>query len=500
VATKNRYSSGLTALLFSFLLTLGACGGEGGSKFVDLPGGSTPPPGGNPAPGDEIVDNHVTGSVGDGPIVGARVRVRANDGSVLMEGTSTDTADYDMVVRTQGRNYVLTVHADRGIDLVTGGPPDFELVTHISRPNTRTISNVNPFTTLITRTAQRNGGLSDANLSAARATVLDRYGFGLDKAVVPDPNSTEVTNANVHYVVKSSETLGEMVRRTRDAMIATGANLDGDAVVAAIAADLIDGWIDGSGAQGSSSRLAAVANVAGAAVLLEAMRNDLHVYGVNATEAMDLSIRQVRPDAPASANTREVPIPAEAFEQAARMLRVAQTISDDPSLATAISVMESATPGSLPSAIGPQLPAGVGATLNQAVQDMAYASEQVIAAANSAARSGDPVSPPPDPEPEPPPPDPEPEPPPPDPEPPPPATGWAQLSWTAPTERVDGSPIGTISSYRIYYSHQRQRQRHQLPAREPGRRHLVFRRHRHRRRPREREVHHREQDHSLTED
>ena len=32
-----------------------------------------------------------------------------------------------------------------------------------------------------------------------------------------------------------------------------------------------------------------------------------------------------------------------------------------------------------------------------------------------------------------------------------PSTGAATVSWTPPTERVDGSPIGTISSYRIYY-------------------------------------------------
>ncbi len=35
--------------------------------------------------------------------------------------------------------------------------------------------------------------------------------------------------------------------------------------------------------------------------------------------------------------------------------------------------------------------------------------------------------------------------------PPPPVLGDATLSWTPPTERVDGTPIGTISSYRIYY-------------------------------------------------
>jgi hypothetical protein len=175
--------------------------------------------------------------------------------------------------------------------------------------------------------------------------VVTRYGFGLDNAVLPDPIETPIDDDNIHNIVKASEALGEMIRRTRDAIAATGWDVDGDYIVSALAADLADGWIDGTGAHQSSARLAAVANVASAAVLIEAMSNQLMVYGVNATAAMDQSIRQVRPDASQSATTANVPIAAETFQQAIRALRAAQLVNPDPRIATTIQVMEAATPG-----------------------------------------------------------------------------------------------------------------------------------------------------------
>jgi hypothetical protein len=58
--------------------------------------------------GDELrdVDNRVTGSVGDGPIVGARIACAPTRPAMLLsEFTSSSTADYDVVVKTQGKNY-----------------------------------------------------------------------------------------------------------------------------------------------------------------------------------------------------------------------------------------------------------------------------------------------------------------------------------------------------------------------------------------------------------
>jgi hypothetical protein len=425
-AWNTPLASRFSALAVAFLLTVGGCGGggssNGGSSATPPPSGGTPPPGGGTTPppgggttppptGSIEVENHVTGSVGDGPIVNARVRVFASNGALLRETTSSGSADYDLVIKTQGKNYTLMVLADQGTDLVTNAAPDFRLLSAIQRPSTRTVSNLNPFSTLIYETARKNGGINDSTVAAARHAVVSRYGFGLDTALIADPVQTPITGDNVHVIVKSSETLGEMIRRTRDAMVATGANMDGDAVVAALAADLVDGWIDGMGAIESSSRVAAVANVASAAVLIEAMSNQLQVYGVNATEAMDQSIRQVRPDAPPGATTSNVAIPAATFQQAARVLRAAQRVKPDPTIAATLAVIEAAPDGASPDDIAAQLPEGVQGALRQATTDTAFASDATIDAVNTESRTvNTPPAPEPEPEPTPPAPEPEPEP------------------------------------------------------------------------------------------
>jgi hypothetical protein len=369
MAPGNSLNALRGALALTLLLGIAACTGESDSDTSSL---------GSPK---AVVENRVTGSVGDGPIVGARIRVRAKSGSLLEEFNSSSTADYDVVIKTQGRNYALTIEADQGIDLVTGGPPDFRLVSGITRPNERSISNLNPYTTLIFGAAERNGGISDSSIAFARDAVVNRYGFGLDKHVIADPTSTKIDETNVHVIVKTSETLGEMIRRTRDAL----PNLDGDAVMAALSADLSDGWIDGRGARGNDARIAAVANVASGAVLVQAMANRLHVYGSNATGAMDNAIRQVRPNAGSSINTANVRIPAEAFDQAVRSLRAAQVVVNDDRIAQTIAVLQSAVPGARPADIAAQLPSGIDAVLDDAVRRTAVASDSELTAINTAA-------------------------------------------------------------------------------------------------------------------
>jgi hypothetical protein len=370
MATRYTSRSLLGTLALSCLLGIAACDG-GDSDSSD-------------SSGKTVVDNHVTGSVGDGPIVGARIKVLNRSGKLLMETHSSSTADYDVNIKAKGNEYALTIEADQGIDLVTGGPPDFKLLSAIVKPNKRTITNLNPYTTLIFRAAQNNGGISDPTVASARDAVVNRYGFGLDKHSIADPTATPIDESNVHVIVKASETLGEMIRRTRDAL----PNLDGDAVVAALAADLSDGWIDGRGARGHDARIAAVANVASAAVLVQAMANRLHVYNTNATQAMDNAIRQVRPNAPASSTTANVRIPAEAFSQAVRSLRAAAVVVNDPRIAETIGVMQSAVPGSKPADIAPRLPSGIDSLLNDAVQRAALASDSDLEKINAAAFGG----------------------------------------------------------------------------------------------------------------
>ncbi|WP_373026189.1 LamG-like jellyroll fold domain-containing protein, partial [Thioalkalivibrio sp.] len=294
---------------------------------------------------DEFFTAQVGGSVGDGPIVNARLRVFSNSGRQLLETYSNDTADFDLRVRARGNEYPLTIVADQGIDIVTNGPPDFKLVSVIMKPGNGQIANLTPYSTLIVKAAEKGGGIDEETIAKATEAVVTRYGFGLNTDLVPDVLFSPMTDDNVHVMVKASETMGEMIRRTRDVMVISGTNLDGNDVVTALAADLTDGWIDGRGAEGHNPRIAAVANVASSAVMVEAMANRLHVYGVDATAAMDNTIRQVRPNAPASSNTRNVSISAEALDQSLRSLRAAKLVKNDRRIIEIHDAVAAAEPG-----------------------------------------------------------------------------------------------------------------------------------------------------------
>jgi hypothetical protein len=71
-----------------------------------------------------------------------------------MTTSSDSTADYSLSIRTQGRNYPLTIVADGGTDIVTFREPDFKLVTTVMKPGNGQIANLNPYSTLIVKAAQ----------------------------------------------------------------------------------------------------------------------------------------------------------------------------------------------------------------------------------------------------------------------------------------------------------------------------------------------------------
>jgi hypothetical protein len=377
----------LSALALASLLTFTAgCGGGGGGDDGGDSAFTNPPTTGG---GSDIIENRVTGSVGDGPIVGARGVVRAVSGAEILSFSSDATASYDVTIKTQGKNYALTIEASGGTDLVTGGPPDFQLRAAIIRPSKRTIANLNPFTTLVFKSAVRAGGVTDTTVAAGLAAVLGRYNFGLDAGLISDPTETPIDDSNVAVMVKASETMGEMIRRTRDALAAAGSNLDGDGIMDALAADLVDGYIDGRGVAGASPRVAAVANVASAGVLIEAFASRLHVNGVDATAAMDQAIRQIRPSAGSAARTANVAIPENALAQAATALLGTTRISADPLVADAFAVVEATAPGTLPEAFEPQIAPETDQALADALITTAYATDDELEAINAVARGDD---------------------------------------------------------------------------------------------------------------
>src|SRR5210317_1527414 len=121
---------------------------------------------------ETLSDHELTGSVGDGPIVGAKVRVLAKDGTELAELESDGSAGYTVTVRTKGKHYPLTLDARNGVDIVTNLTPDFDLFGAALEPSKKSVANVNPFSTFAYELARdMSGGVSKSNLVTAESVV-----------------------------------------------------------------------------------------------------------------------------------------------------------------------------------------------------------------------------------------------------------------------------------------------------------------------------------------
>jgi len=228
--------------------------------------------------------------------------------------------------------------------------------------------NINPFTTLIVKTAQSlSGGLSANNVKTARATVMDKLGFGLDPNLIPDPITTSIDASRSANMIKSSEVLAEMVRRTAAIVSGVSAPVTGDGVLSALAADLSDGYLDGRGARGVDARIAAVAEVVSAQVLVEALRNELKVDGVVASGALDAAIRTTQPGISDAQLTAGVRIPAGMLDQAKVAVAAARVLDTSSQVADIATAVGAIAPDSLSAAVKQTLSADATTYLDNAV-------------------------------------------------------------------------------------------------------------------------------------
>ncbi len=279
----------LATVLLGFFLS--ACGGGGDSE------GSRP---------DSVdIVSTLSGSIGDGPISGATIKVIDKNGKTLLTKQNSTTS-FDVTVKSPGKSYPLTIEAFGGIDLVSNMAPDFTLVTAVLKPKDKNNANINPYSTMIVKTALAMGGVNKANIETATNYVRNTLNFGLDSAHIADPISTRIDASNISIMVKSSEAFGEMIRRTHAALTSAGVSVTFDKIVSALAADLSDGVIDGAGASGVNARISAMVKVVSGQVLLESLTNDLKVNGIDATAAMDNAILAIDPNIPASSLTDSV--------------------------------------------------------------------------------------------------------------------------------------------------------------------------------------------------
>jgi hypothetical protein len=338
--------------------------------------------------GDIEKDINVSGSVGDGPAVNATVTIRKKNGEELASFKSDASASYDVSLAVSERHFPLLVDATGGTDLVTNAAPDFVLRSAVLSARDTVTANVNPFSTIAYELAKDlNGGVTSQNLLAAEDIVAKSMNCGLTTLVSAGPLQTPVDGTNVSEIVKASEVLAEIVRRTRDALNGGGHDVTADDVIESLGADLIDGVIEGNGGARADARTAAVANVATAEVLLEAMSNQLHVNGVDATEAMRSAIQQVVPTV-SGPSIDELGATAEMIYQATIGLEAAYEITGDARTAELMQALAAVQPGMEPALVEPLLPSDYRGALGSAVSTTARADMTVVNSVNQLARSG----------------------------------------------------------------------------------------------------------------
>ncbi len=332
-----------------------------------------------------IVSTVVSGSVGDGPITGATVEIYNASGKLVSTETSDYAASYKSRLKLHPRDYPLLLKVSDGVDLVTGDAPDFELTSIIMNKSSST-ANINPFSTLIVKMAESMaGGLNRENVDYAKAVVMDKYSFGLDSSIIDNPVTNHISSKNIANIVKASEALGEMIRRTRDVISATGAAITGDDVVNAIAADMADGLLDGTGANGSDATIAAVANVVSGQVLVEAMTNELKVNGVIATLVIDHAISITHPSTRDSQMSDSVRITSGLGKQTKLSVDAARVIDSSADLAGLAADIDSISANSTAKEASRVLSDSASQKLDNAITQTSTAATQDVLAINMVA-------------------------------------------------------------------------------------------------------------------
>jgi hypothetical protein len=216
---------------------------------------------------------------------------------------------------------------------------------------------------------------------------MDKFSFGLDPSVIDDPVTKRISSKNIAQIVKASEALGEMIRRTRDQITASGRPVSGDDIVNAIAADMADGFLDGMGATGSDSTIAAVANVVTGQVLVEAMTNTLKVNGVVATVVIDQSISTTHPSTKTTQMSDSVRITSGLLEQAAFSVAAAQVVDNSSQLSNLAADINSLSAGAKASDAARVLSANASSWLNNAIAVSSTAGSQDLIAINLTANN-----------------------------------------------------------------------------------------------------------------
>ncbi|MBN1237563.1 MAG: hypothetical protein JXB36_03630, partial [Gammaproteobacteria bacterium] len=325
----------------------------------------------------------LSGSVGDGPVAGADLTVYTNGGEEIERTVSDQTAAYNVQVRTKGKHYPLLIEATGGTDLVTNVAPDFKLAGAALGPGRNEVANISPFSTLAVAIAQElPGGLTTENIVAGVEAVVTELGSGLDSLASAEVIDTEIDESNAAEMVKASETLAEIFRRTNEVIVASRGESSVEAVIDALGSDLADGRLEGAGGANVDPQVSAVARVAAGDVSLEAISNTLHVHGADATSALDGAIATIAPEA-ADAPTASLPISENLIAQAKLGVAAASALEPTEDLAALAEALDSLQAGMLPTEAVEALPAGAATALDPALTRLTNGVAEDVAAVNA---------------------------------------------------------------------------------------------------------------------
>ena len=226
------------------------------------------------------------------------------------------------------------------------------------------------------------------NLVTAQDIVSSEFNNGLASLATSGAMNTKIDGSNVAEIVRASEALGETVRRTRDALGASGFSTSGNDVVRALSSDLMDNVADGAGGSLSDARFAAVWNIVSAQILLETMANELHVNGGDATQLMSNAINQISVGA-ANPTLEQLTVTDEMLSHAKVGLVAAYAVTGDNAIAELLTALNGVQEGSSSSAVrASALPGDYRSRLDNAVLLVAGGSPAVLETVNEVSRSG----------------------------------------------------------------------------------------------------------------
>ena len=322
---------------------------------------------------EESADLVLSGSVGDGPIVGADITVEDAEGTVVFTDQSDLTASYQVNV-PDGTYLPVTVRVTGGTDLVTGRPADFELQAVAFSSGDITL-NASPLTTLAIETARCMGELTPANVDLAWGHIHDAMNVGWDRAIVQDPMGDPVEDTNITTVLIANEALGEVIRRTSLALASSSEPHTPDEVMSLLACDLADGQLNAVG-RGVTPRTTMTLLTVSTAVRLEVIAGRLRVDGQPAESLLNDALRTVIPGS--NRTVGSLPPNQALIDQTQSALGVLQILGSEPILDMAM-VLDGATPETARNQLEPLITSSSENTLDSLGAQVALTDDSELA-------------------------------------------------------------------------------------------------------------------------